>query len=96
MNFFERIQVLSSLAGGHKWEQVLETGGMQAVPILEKRQRESAVQVSSPEGLTPFPRGVGAGLGVALPDAGMVLVCLSQRGNWSNSRAPPRALHLAS
>ena len=95
MNFFERIQVLSSLAGGHKWEQVLETGGMQAVPILEKRQKESA---SSPEGLTPSPRGVGAGLGRetwgwhSLTQGWFWSVCL--KGAIGQTAALPRGLSI--
>ena len=47
MNFFDRVQVLSSLAGGHKWETSPENQShASSAHAGEKAKRESKVQVS--------------------------------------------------
>ena len=101
MNFFERTQVLSSLAGVPKWETHPETWERrQAVPMLEKRQKGTARLRCLLGGPDSIPRGVGAGpgggkVGGGMPAAGMVCVHVPQRSDWSSSCAPPRALLLA-
>ena len=101
MNFLERTQVLSSLAGVPKWETRPETWErLQAVPVLEKRQKGRARLRCLLRGPDSIPRGVGAGpaggkVGGGMPAAGMVCVRVPQRSDWSSSCAPPRALLLA-
>ena len=101
MNFFERTQVLSSLAGVPKWETRPETGSAcKQCPCWRKGRRGEQGSGVSSEGLTPSPRGVGTGpaggrVGGGMPAAGMVCVRVPRRSDWSSSCAPSRALLLA-
>lgn len=101
MHSFKRIQVLISLGGAVSGRQALKTGGVQAVPMLEKRQRGRRRFRCPLRGPDSVPSGCGCWAeegerGVPLPDSGVVFVCVAQRSRWSACSAPPRALQLLS